>query len=334
MADTNATTNSGPAVGSEEWVKATLDKAQATAEVPDIESQATGAEGSAPPEAAAGQAATTVPRWNEVVIPTDDDTVDGFFRGKTVDELNKSFKASQREMQQAQREVNELRSKLAAQQAVADLVKELKPAAPTPTPIDPYAANGLNLETDPILNPTKFFPQQQQIVLGEAEKIAQKKIEEFESKLAEKEQFKREQEAITWALETVKRERGLTDDDMRNRVGFLLFETSNRHRTADGQPDKNALFDPAKIMAVNDSVWGGRQPAAAAPPASVSVPNPPGSKATAAVETVQAPTTSLKGYEREALAGAADSLRRSLGIKVDDERLAARYAKRMKEIRG
>lgn len=326
---TSATTTQGPKVGSEEWVKQTLSSKASQIEA--IEGTLDDPQGDEPKAGAVDEATTetttavSAPNWREVPIPDDDAEVPQHFRGKTTGEFYRGYKELERTWNADREKMRQMEAKLAAKETLEEFLKEAqgtRQQQPS-SPLDPYREAGLDLETDPVLNPTKFFPKQEEVVLSKAKQLFDQELGRYKQEQEAKAQLDAERNATMAALNSVAQKRNISQQEMDSKIGFLLFETSRLH-------GKDGLFDPEKMLAVYDRTFGPPREAAAVP----RPPDPPGVKKPAAIESAKPAGPQLKSFQREAMMAAAEQLKRAGFGNIDTERFAARYAanlKRMKE---
>lgn len=335
--DATASAAQGPEVGSDEWVAQKLQALGTQGEEPDASDPEEAEQGDAPEATAtaaaqfSGSTATAAPSWRDVVIPLDDETVPQHFRGKPVVEYENSRRELERQWNEDRRRMRELEAKVAAKETFRELLAEQqRAAAPTPTPSDSYRAAGIDLETDPVLNPTKFFPKQEQLILEKAKQLV---AEELAKRDAEAQRYSEEQnkvQRVAAALGQIEKQRGLTEAQMKQRIPSIMM-------TAGEQLGPEALADPDALLRIHDSIFGAPPPQVALQ-ATAPVPNPPGVKRPSAVEPAPKNTgPQLKQYEREILDQTAEeilSMRPELNGKFDMDRLRARYAVNIKRARG
>lgn len=332
---TSATPTQGPVVGSEEWVKQTLNKK--ASQIEEIEESLNEPQANAEADVAANEApsestpAATAPNWREVPIPADDSEVPQFFRGKPTGELYKGYRELERTFNADREKMRQLEAKLAAKETMEEFLKEARSQQQQPpVPSDPYREAGLDLETDPVLNPTKFFPKQEQVVLDKADKLFEQKLAKYKQEEAQEREKQRQYEIAQRGVATLLQQRGLEampEVERKRRIGAVLFQSSFENE----QKGPEVIFNPDNLLGIYDSIFPGPPREAAAIP---KPPDPPGAKKPAAIESSKPAGPQLKQYQREAMMGAAESLKRAGFTNIDTERFAARYAanlKRMKE---
>lgn len=326
-----AATTQAPEIGSEEWMaqklsalglqddqsdEAGLDPAQG--DEPEAADNAAG--GNAPTEA------STAPTWREAVIPENDDTVPQHFRGKRTADVWDSYRNLERQWNEDRARIRQLEAKVAAKETFKEILAEQQAAAAQPqSPTDPFRAAGLDLETDPVLHPTKFFPKQQELILTEVNRLVEQKLAE-QAQIAQRQAEEQAKvQRVAAAIGSIEKARGLTEAQMRARIPSIMM-TAGERLGPDGLADSNAL------LSIHDEIFGATQPVSI--PASHTAPNPPGVKRPAAVEPKpQTVGPQLKSYERDILNGVSEQITES-GIKLDPERLAARYLANLKRVRG
>ena len=328
----NASTTQGPAVGSEEWVAQTLNAKGLQGDAPDAseqyeESQDAYASDAQAADDAAVAETTTAPSWREAAIPVNDDTVPQHFRGKPVAAVYDSYRELERQFNEDRKRLRELEAKVAARETFKEILAEQHTVVPQPvTPVDPYRAAGIDLETDPVLNPTRFFPKQEEVILGKASQMFDAALRKRDEEAQAKAVAQQEKMAIGAALARVEKERGLNEQQMRARIPSMMMSVAEKF-------GREALRDPEKILAEHDAIFGAPVQVV---PATQTVPNPPGSKRPVTVDApAKAPGPQLKGYEREILSDMQAALAAEMpNIKIDPDRLAARYAARLKRERS
>lgn len=322
-----------PEIGSEEWVAQTLkakgipvDEAQ---ESDEVESQDATSEATATATGTFSEPTTTAaPTWREAAIPTNDETVPQHFRGKPVDEVWNSYRNMERAWNEQQQRLRELEAKVAAKDTLKEFLAEQRAAAtPPPTPSDSYRANGIDLETDPVLNPTKFFPTQERMILEKAKQLVAEELQKRDAEAQRQQEEMSKVNRMSAALSSIEKQRGLTEAQMKQRIPSIMM-------TAAETLGPDALSDPAQLLAIHDSIFGAPV-APVAIPQQQQAPNPPGIKRPAVVEpSPKASGPQLKSYEREILEQLTGQITDGYGIKIDHERLAARYAANLKRARG
>lgn len=328
----------GPEIGSEEWVAQKLGalgtqgeelpdesdlevNAEQTDDEP-VEATANATDGNASTEAA------TAPSWREAMIPENDDTVPQHFRGKRTADVWDSYRHMERAWNEQQQKLRELEAKVAAKETFKEILAEQQRAelaAKPVTPSDQYRESGIDLETDPILHPTKFFPKQEQMILEKAKQLVAEELAKREAVARAQHEEQQKVQRVSAALGAIEKQRGLNEAQMKQRIPSIMM-------TAADTLGPDALADPEALLKIHDSIFGYTAPAQI--PAQQQAPNPPGVKRAAAVEP--APRNAgpqLKTYEREILSGLADQIKES-GFALDPDRLAARYAANLKRTRG
>lgn len=324
---TSVTSTQEPALGSKEWVDRTLStkapQLDESEETPN-DLQADEAEASdAANEESEATPAVTAPNWREVPIPENDEDVPQHYRGKPTGELYKGYRELERTWNADREKMRQLEAKLAAQETMKEFLQEARLSQQPPTvPSDPYREAGLDLETDPVLNPTKFFPKQEEVVLNKARQMFGQELEKYKQEQEAKTQLESERTATLNALNTVAQKRNISQQEMDSKIGFLLFETSRLH-------GKQGLFDPNAMLSVYDKTFGPPREAATKP----TPPDPPGAKKPAAIESSKPAGPQLKQYQRDAMVNAAEQLKRAGFGNIDTERFAARYAANLKKLK-
>lgn len=331
----DASTTKGPEVGSEEWVEQTLKARGLQGDEPDAsdshdETQDDGSEASVQTSVAAGSSsATAALNWRDVVIPADDPTVPEHFRGKPVAMYETARRELENQWNQDRQRMRELEAKVAAKETFKEFLTEQQQVAKqqSTTPADPYRDAGIDLETDPVLNPTKFFPKQEQLILEKAKQLMAEELRKRDEEAARLQQVKTEEARIAAALAHVEKERGLTETQMRERIPSMLMAVGEKF-------GRDALKDPSVVLQAHDAIFG----APAAPvsiPATQQAPNPPGVKRPVSVEATAKSGPNLKAYEREILGQVSEEMSNMLGgLKIDPDQLMARYAANLKRTRG
>ena len=328
----DAPATQGPEIGSDEWVAQTLKSKGIQADAAEgfsDEAVTSQAEADATTTAAVqfdGQSVTAAPSWRDVVIPLDDETVPLHFRGKPVVEYENSRRELERQWNEDRKHMRELEARVAAKDTLKEFLAEQQAAANPPTPSDPYRAAGIDLETDPVLNPTKFFPTQERMILEKAKQLV---AEELQKRDVEAQRQHTEQDKVNRmaaALGHIEKSRGLTEAQMKQRIPSVMM-------TAAETLGQDALSDPDKLLAIHDSIFG--VPAQVTIPHQQQIPNPPGVKRPAAVEPApRANGPQLKQYERDILGQLTEEITAGHGIAIDPEKLMKRYAENLRRARG
>jgi len=328
-ADASAT--KGPEIGSDEWV---AQKLQAVSHQVDDTDDGSDTSQDDTSDATTTEAApfgdptsTATPSWREAVIPENDDTVPQHFRGKRTSDVWDSYRNLERQWNEDRTRMRELEAKVAAKETFKELLAEQRAATATPpTPSDEYRARGIDLETDPVLNPTKFFPQQEQLILERARALVADELSKRDAAAVQQQAEAAKVNRMAAALGAIEKQRGLTEAQMKQRIPSIMM-------TAAETLGPDALADSDALLRIHDSIFGAPV-APVAFTATPAAPNPPGVKRPAAVEpTPKNAGPQLKSYEREIMGGLAEEIE-NRGIKIDPDRLAARYAANLKRQRG
>jgi hypothetical protein len=329
----NASAAQGPEIGSDEWVAQTLKSKGIQGGQPEefsddaVEAQDDTSDASGNVGAVAATGTTTAQSWRDVVIPIDDESVPQHFRGKPVVEYEVSRRELERQWNEDRKHMREVEAKLAATETLKEFIAEQRAAAtPLPTPSDSYRAAGIDLETDPVLNPTKFFPKQEQLILEKAKQLVAEELAKRDVEAQRQQTEMSKVNRMAAALGQIEKQRGLTEAQMKQRIPSIMM-------TANEMLGQDALTDGDKLLAIHDSIFGA--PVQAAIPQQQSIPNPPGVKRPASIEpSPKGVGVQLKAYEREILGQITEEIVGNSGIQLDPERLMARYAANLKRARG
>lgn len=330
MADTDASapTTQEPEIGSEEWVERTLkakgiqadaEESQA-AESQDEASQATEATG----EIVAATSAT--PSWRQAVIPSDDETVPEHFRGKQTGDVWNSYRELERQFNEDRKHTRKIEAELAATKTIKEFVEAQQAAVAKPqNPADEYSSLGIDLDTAPILNPREFYPKHDALLLDKVKTLINEEKAKADAEKAKADAEAAQVQRVADAIEFVRKSRGFSVDQMKERLPSIMMTTAQRLGPA-------AVESGEQLLATHDAIFGA--PAPVTIPAQQEVPNPPGVKRPAVVESVRSNAPQLKQYERETLVQVAEDMSSNLGIKIDPDKLMAGYAVNLKRARG
>lgn len=317
-----------PEIGSDEWVAQTLKARGIQGEQPDepddvaVESQGATPDATNAQEQVEPQGGAT-PDWRQTILP-DDDTVPKRFRGRPAVEAISSYTEFERSWHNQQARIRELEARVAAKDTLHELLAEQRAVASPPAPADPYRDAGIDPETDAVLNPTKFHQFNNKLVLQQAQALVAEELAKRDAEYARQQEETVRVNRMSAALGQIEKQRGLTEAQMKQRLPSIMM-------TAAETLGQEALSDPEKLLQIHDSIFGYTAPVAVT---TQSVPNPPGIKRPAAVEpSPKSNGLQLKQYEREILGQLAEDIESS-GVKLDPEKLMARYAMNLKRARG
>jgi hypothetical protein len=218
------------------------------------------------------------PSWKELTFP-DDPEVHGFFRGKPIPEVLKSYSEAEKRMAELGREANDLRAQLAARKALEDILGTRQPEPQKPVELrDRYAARGVDLDVDPIANPEKFAQATLEL---SREEVKRAKDEEA----AQQEQKRQGVLSVIQAAERAREALGVAPDmEYGNRLMQKVIPLIRGRFGEDALRNPQAFYDtyleefgPVQATPASESA------PSTPPPAVPVIPNPPGAKRPAPV---------------------------------------------------
>lgn len=326
----DASTTKGPEVGSEEWVEQTLKARGLKGDEPDASDSHDETQGDVPDASgqAAAEAQVAAAQWRDAVIPETDDAVPQHFRGKRVDDVWNSYRNLERQWNEDRARMRELEAKVAAKETFKEFLAEQQQVAKqqNTTPADPYRDAGIDLETDPVLNPTKFFPKQEQLIMEKVDQLVAERLRKRDEEAEAIKAKEAEEVTIAAAIRNVETSRGVSPALMRARIPSVMMTVAERF-------GREALKDPDAVLSVHDELFPTVPPVSI--PATQQAPNPPGVKRPVSVDATAKSGPNLKAYEREILGQVSEEMSNMLGgLKIDPDQLMARYAANLKRTRG
>jgi hypothetical protein len=295
-----------------EWMADKLQKAS-TADEP-VSEPAAPAQPPEPIEATAEPGPAETPEapqpqttWKDLRFPEDDPEVHGFFRGKPLPEVLRSYGYAERKIQEQGHELSTLRTELAAYKALKDMMAPQRPQTQPKTLKDRYADLGVDLDTESITNPERVETARMEILRQEAAVQAEAKLAEERQKSEVQSNERQFQAAVISAAETARLRLDVPRDEYGRKIVGVMATIRASHGDA-------ALLNDQAYEDYYVSLYGkpktASQEATAPtppPPGIPSAPNPPGVKRSGSVAPADKVPT-LGAEQRRQIENFADTM--------------------------
>jgi hypothetical protein len=276
----------------------------------------------------------------------------GFYKGRTLGEVDDGLRKLEGLKSEAERRANEAEARAAAAetliQALTAKVQQTNQStaqAPAPEPEDPFAARGIDLSTDWVVDPQKVVPVLEDRIVGKALSQLRQEQEQREAKAREEqehqrlvEDFERSAAVAAWtALNDMKIPENLHNAVLDVMVPVLTNphgEYAMRGGVLDPSLYKEAIHSNPVLRSAISSIVASEVGGSSA----VSQPNPPGVKSVGAVQR-QVPQAShnLNQATRDMVTnmarntGITDPAEIEAMLEETAQRLAAAKARRKKD---
>lgn len=290
-----------------EWVNQNLSKAAA----PD-----------APPQGTPAESPAVQPNPLELNLP--EDFEHGFFRGKPVKELYKSFRATEAEMQRAQREAKELRDekeRLRAEVAAKNLAVQM--AAEQHQRQTQPQDNLSNIERVWFENPKEAARLLREETLAEARRIAAETQTKTSAETIATITTRDRQTRATAAYEEARQRLNLDEATWQKRAKAVLAEITDPQSRYFGDGQTSGPLVTQNYIDAYKDIYGEPAPTVTVAPAKPAAGNPPGAHKPAST-VAPPPNAGLPTLATEKRA-ALERTAQSLGI--DPEKYITRYMK-------